>query len=249
VGVSRDAQQFIRRLLDVNPSTRMSLTDALSHEWLAAYATSGSRSSQTSNTAQYAMHRSLSDVSELSEIPEDYDNIGTNGDASLLAAEPSSEDMLGVDALTINSPAVSRHGRRPLERRSKVLARELAAEAEAQAAMEAAAAGAGEVEGQAAMEVGGERSGEENNNGATARGKRRRGQNNPRASTSSGVDSPESEPAHADENLEGRPLKRGRRSQGRQNAVPPTAVENNGINTPGRVLRPRVGAVPSGSRR
>jgi hypothetical protein len=62
----------------------MSLTDALSHNWLASCAASGNGSSQTSGTAQYAMHRSLSDVSELSEIPEDYDNMGTNGDASLL---------------------------------------------------------------------------------------------------------------------------------------------------------------------
>jgi hypothetical protein len=99
------------------------------------------------------------------------------------------------------------------------------------------------------MEVAAERSREENNDGGTARAKRRRGQNSPRASTSSGVDSPESEPAQADEEPEGRPPKRGRRRQGMQNTVPPTAVENDGINMPGPVLRLRVGAVASGSRR
>jgi hypothetical protein len=105
------------------------------------------------------------------------------GKCPLLSAEPSSEDVLGVDALSINSPAVPRHGRHPLERRrSKVLAHELAAEVEAQAAMEAAV-GAGELKGQAFMEVGAERSGEENNDGVMARAKRRRGQNIPRAST------------------------------------------------------------------
>jgi hypothetical protein len=78
------------------------------------------------------MGNSLSDVSELSEIPEEDHNISANGDASMLSAVPSSDDMPGVDLLDINSPAKAGTRRPlPLERRSNVLAREAEAEAHA----------------------------------------------------------------------------------------------------------------------
>ena len=128
------AQEFIRRLLDVNPTTRMSLTDALQHPWLSPSAPSGSGSGDAGQEpAGRGLDRTLSDVSELSELPEDYENAGVNGDASMLSAAPSTDAMLDVNSLQINS---SQRARPPLERRSKVLAREL--EAEAQAATEKA---------------------------------------------------------------------------------------------------------------
>jgi hypothetical protein len=58
---------------------------------------------------------------------------GAEGDVSMISAVPSSDDMLGAHALNINSPGKA-HIRRPLERRSKVLA---AAEAEAHPSPEA----------------------------------------------------------------------------------------------------------------
>ena len=114
----------------------MSLTDALRHPWLDPSAESASDASQTSALARYSVGRSLSDVSELSELPEEDDHAGANDDASMIPAVPSSDDMLSVHALSINSPEIARI-RRPLERRSKVLARELAAEAEAHPSPEA----------------------------------------------------------------------------------------------------------------
>jgi serine/threonine protein kinase len=42
LGNQKGAQEFIRRLLDVNPTTRISLTDALSHPWLSPSVPSGS---------------------------------------------------------------------------------------------------------------------------------------------------------------------------------------------------------------
>ena len=127
------ARDFIRCLLQVDPTKRMSLTHALNHPWLDSSAASDNGTTQPSPTTGNAFDLSLSDVSELSEFPEDNQNMGANGDASMLSAAPSSDDMPGVDLLNINSPAKSRAWRR-LERHSRVLARE--AEAEAQAASE-----------------------------------------------------------------------------------------------------------------
>ena len=237
---SLTAQEFIRRLLDVNPTTRMSLTDALNHPWLSSAAASGSGdATHEPANSQYEVHRSLSDVSELSELPDDDEHAGVNGDASMLSAAPSSDDMLGVHSLQINSPQRTRP---PLERRSKVLARELEAEAEAHAATSPAASspqsGVGKRQrsendagGSPAVDVamtGGE-SGGDSDGGAAA------------------MDVVEPMPPAA---------KRGRRSnQDRQSASasPPTAVGNgngngNGNNGQGRVLRSRV-AAPAGSGR
>jgi ser/thr/tyr protein kinase RAD53 len=145
------AQHFIRRLLDSNPATRMTLTDALRHPWLDPSAPSTSNTSTdtaaaprasatVSAASQNAVDRSLSEVSELSELPDDDLEIEMDdnaaqmavGDVSMLSAAPSVDDMPGVDLMNITSPA-RRHprSRAPLERRSQVLARELAAEAEA----------------------------------------------------------------------------------------------------------------------
>ena len=68
--------------------------------------------------------------------PEGDGHAGAEGDVSTISAVPSSDDMLGVHALSIGSPGKV-HIRRPFERRSKVLARELAAKAEAHPSPEA----------------------------------------------------------------------------------------------------------------
>ena len=61
--------------------------------------------------------------------PEGDGHAGAEGDVSTISAVPSSDDILGVHALSIGSPGKA-HIRRPLERRSKVLARESAVKAE-----------------------------------------------------------------------------------------------------------------------
>lgn len=157
-GVSTPAQDFIHRLLDANPSTRMTLTDALDHPWLslsprpasdavpapAPPTTSQPLPPPTSNpaAAHAGIDRNLSDLSELSELPEDAEIEAAEGDiqrdVSMLSAAPSADDMPGVHALNIGSPARGRV-RAPLERRSQVLARELAAEADAGVSPTAAA--------------------------------------------------------------------------------------------------------------
>src|SRR5712691_4584432 len=104
----RTAYDFIRRLLEVDPSSRMSLTDALRHPWLDPSTESASDASQTSALARYTVGRSLNDVSELSEFPEEDDHAGANGDSSMISAVPSSDDMLGVHALSINSAEIAR---------------------------------------------------------------------------------------------------------------------------------------------
>src|SRR6266581_3411811 len=94
----RTPQVFIRRLLEVNPRTRMSLTDALRHPWLDSSAESAGGASQTSALTGYTVSRSLSDVPELSELPEEGDHAGASSDASMIPAVPSSDDMLGRSA-------------------------------------------------------------------------------------------------------------------------------------------------------
>ena len=100
----RTVQDLIRRLLEVDPASRMTLTDALRHPWLDPSAESVSDASETSALVRYNVDRSLSDVSELSELPEEDDHTGANGDVSMISAVPSSDNMLGVHALNINSP-------------------------------------------------------------------------------------------------------------------------------------------------
>ena len=133
------AQDFIRHLLEADPTRRMSLTEALRHPWLDSSAECPGDASQPSALARYPTDRSLSDVSEFPKLPEEDKHGGANGGASMISTVPSSSDMLGVQGLSIHSPDKSR-ARRPLERRSKVLARELAAEAEAHPSLEAEAA-------------------------------------------------------------------------------------------------------------
>jgi ser/thr/tyr protein kinase RAD53 len=228
------AQEFIRRLLDVNPTTRMSLTEALRHPWLSPSAPSGSGGAgQESAAMQHGLERGLSDVSELSELTEDNDHVGVNGDASMVSAAPSADVMLDVHSLQINS---NQRVRPPLERRSKVLARESEAEAEAQATTSKAVASSSPTGGAKRqrsetdntgspvvdMAMTGGESGGDSDGGAVA------------------MDGVEAQP---------RAAKRGRRNQDRQSASPPTAVGNGNDNGQGRVLRSRVATAAGGGRR
>jgi len=232
------AQEFIRRLLDVNPTTRMSLTDALHHPWLSPSAPSGSGNGgagQVSAVTQHGLDRNLSDVSELSELPEDNEHAGVNGDASMLSAAPSTDVMLGAHSLQINSP---QRARAPLERRSKVLARELEAEAEAQVAT---SEGAG--------------------SSPTGAAKRQRSETDNTGSPvvdmvmmggESGGDSDGGAAAMDVVEPQARAAKRGRHNQDRQSVSPPTAARNghdDGNNGQGRVLRSRVAGAAAGGRR
>ena len=226
------AQEFIRRLLDVNPTTRMSLTDALRHPWLNSSAPGGSGgdAGQEPAATQHGLDRNLSELSELSEVSEENEHAGANGDASMLSAAPSTDAMFGVDSLHINSP---QKVRQPLERRSKVLARELEAEAEAEANKAGATASSSSPTGakrprsdfdnntgspvvDAAMMTGGESGGD---------------------SDGAAMDVVEPQP---------RAAKRGRRNQDKQSVSPPTAVGGSGDNNngQGRVLRSRAAAAP-----
>lgn len=120
----------------------MPLTDALLHPWLshtsanaAPPTTSQPQPSPavpiTNPAAAHALDRNLSDLSELSSLPDDAEvdvaNEEVQRDVSMLSAVPSVDDMPRVHALNIGSPAHARV--RVLERRSQVLARELAEEA------------------------------------------------------------------------------------------------------------------------
>jgi hypothetical protein len=230
------AQEFIRRLLDVNPTTRMSLTDALHHPWLSPSAPSGAGGAgQEPAATQHGLGRNLSDVSELSELSEDNEHAGVNGDASMLSAAPSTDFMLGVHSLQINS---SQRVPPPLERRSKVLARELEAEAEAQAVTSGAAGSS-----------------------PTGGAKRQRSETDNTGSPvvdmlmtggESGGDSDGGAAAMDVVEPQARAAKRGRRNQDRQSASPPTAVghgSDNVNNGQGRVLRSRVAAAAAAGRR
>jgi serine/threonine/tyrosine protein kinase RAD53 len=225
------AQEFIRRLLDVNPTTRMSLTDALHHPWLSPSAPGGSGgggggAGREPAATPRGLDHTLSDVSELSELPEDDEHAGVNGDASMLSAAPSTDAMLGVHSLQISS---SQRALAPLERRSKVLARELEAEAEAQVATS-----------------------------PTGGAKRQRSETDNTGSPvvdvamtggESGGDSDGGAAAMDVVEPQARAAKRGRRNQDRQSASPPTAVGNGNDNGQGRVLRSRVAAAPAAGRR
>ena len=233
------AKEFIRRLLDVNPTTRMSLTDALHHPWLSPSAPSGSGGSgagagRESARMQHGLDRNFSDVSELSDLPEENEHAGVNGDASMLSAAPSTDDMFGVHSLQINS---SQRARPPLERRSKVLARELEAEAEAQAATSKTAASSSPTGGAKRP-----RSEIENTDSPVVDVAMTGGE--------SGGDSDGGAAAMDVVEPQTRAAKRGRRNG--QSASPPTAVrgngDDNGNNGQGRVLRSR-GAQAAGGRR
>lgn len=158
--VSAPAQDFIRRLLDSNPSTRMTLTDALLHPWLSQTSSNAAPAARAPPTtsqpqpsppvptpnpaAAHALDRNLSDLSELSSLPDDAEvnavDEEVQRDVSMLSAVPSVDDMPRVHALNICSPAQARV--RALERRSQVLDRELAEEAEADEGVSPSAANA-----------------------------------------------------------------------------------------------------------
>ncbi|KAI0267103.1 kinase-like domain-containing protein [Gloeopeniophorella convolvens] len=118
--VSPQAQDFIHRLLDANPRTRMTLTDALQHPWLSGAstdpATSTSDPAPTSAAADASQPRSLSELSDLSELPD----ADADADTDL---PPITEDVSMLSAAPSLAP-LSPDKRRPLERRSRVLARE-----------------------------------------------------------------------------------------------------------------------------
>ena len=98
----------------------MSLTDALHHLWLSPSAPGGSGGGDDVGREPAATPRgldyTLSDVSELRELPEEHQHAGVNGDASMLSAAPSADDMLSVHSLQISS---SQRVLAPLEQRSK----------------------------------------------------------------------------------------------------------------------------------
>jgi ser/thr/tyr protein kinase RAD53 len=242
------AQDFIRQLLDVNPQTRMSLTDALHHPWLSPSAPSGSGGGGGAGhefaVPQHGLDRNLSDLSELSALPEGDEHGEVNGDASMLSAAPSTDVMLGVHSLQINS---SQRVLPPLERRSKVLARELEAEADAQASATAQAAA-----GSSSPSGGSKRPRSETDNA---------GSSSPAvdvAMTTGGESGGDSDGGAAAMDVvdpQPRAAKRGRRNQDRQSGSPPTAVggngKDNGSGAQGRVLRSRAAAAPqaAGGRR
>jgi len=225
----------------------MSLTDALRHPWLDPSTSGNGDAAFLCATTRDGIGRGLSDVSELSEFPED-DPVGANGDASMLSAVPSSDDMPGVHDLNINSPPQAR-ARRPLERRSKVLARELAAEAEAEAQTaadaEPAASGATPPTVNRTGGYGGKRRRVENTGGGGV---------SPVDVAMDG-ESADSDEAAMDVEPQPRAAKRGRRSQDQQQdggASPPTVRNGGGGgggDGPGRVLRPRGAGPVGGSRR
>jgi len=241
------AQDFIRRLLEADPTSRMSLTDALRHPWLDSSAESAGDASQPSALVRYPIDRALSDVSELSELPEEDDHGGANGDASMISAVPSSSDMLGVQALSINSPDKART-RRPLERRSKVLARELAAEAEVHPSPEA------EAEAEAAEPAASGSTPPTSNRNSGTGGKRRRpespGGGGSPGDAAMGGESADSDEAGMDVDPQPPASKRGRRSQSKEQQTPgmPPTVKNGNGNGSGRVTRARA-AGPAGVQR
>jgi serine/threonine protein kinase len=241
------AQDFIRRLLEADPTRRMSLTEALRHPWLDSSAESAGGASQPSALARYPIDRSLSDVSELSELPEEDDHGGANGDASMISALPSSSDMLGVQGLNINSPEKAR-ARRPLERRSKVLARELAAEAEAHPSPEA------EAEAEAAEPAASASTPPTSNRNSGTGGKRRRPESSSGGGSpgdaAMGGESADSDEAEMDVDPQPPASKRGRRSQSKEQQAPgmPPTVKNGNGNGSGRVTRSKA-AGPAGVQR
>jgi len=222
----------------------MSLTDVLRHPWLDSSASSSRDAVFLSATTREGIGRGLSDVSEVSEFPEG-DLVGANRDASMLSVVPSSDDMPGVHDLNINSLLQSR-ARRPLEHRSKVPARELAAEAEAEAQTAADAEPAASGATPPAV----------NRTGGYG-GKRRRAENTGGDGSPADVamdgESADSDEAAMDVEPQPRAAKRGRRSQDRHqdDGVSPPTVRNGGGggDAPGRVLRPRGAGPVGGSRR
>jgi len=201
----------------------MSLTDALRHPWLDPSAESVSDASETSALARYNVDRTLSDVSELSELPEEDDHAGANGDVSMISAE------------------IARI-RRPLERRSKVLARELAAEAETHPSPEAD--GAEPAASSSTPPT-------SNRNSGTG-GKRRRPESSSGGGSpvdaAMGGESADSDSTGMDVDPQPPASKRGRRSQDKEQqtpAIPPTVKNDNGS---GRVTRSKA-AGPAGVQR
>ena len=93
------AQDFIRRLLEVDPTSRMSLTDALHHPWLDSSVESAGGASQPSALARYPVNNDLSDASEPSEFHEEGNHGGTNRDAPSFSIVPSPSYLHGVSLI------------------------------------------------------------------------------------------------------------------------------------------------------
>ena len=228
---SLTAQGRIRRLLDVNPATRM-LPLVRSSPMAKSSSTGGPVRGPA--IIQHGLDGKLSDVSELSELPNEDEHAGVNGDALMLSAAPLSDVVLVVHSLQTTSP---QRARQHLERRSKVLARELEAKAEAQAQQAGTSVAASSPQGTA--------------------GKRQRESGSPAgdvamAGGESGGDLDGGAAAMDVVEPQPRAAKRGRRTQDRQSASasPPAAVgggdgNGNGNNGQGRVLRSRT-AAPTG---
>jgi hypothetical protein len=130
------------------PNNAHVTTDALSHPWLSQVALTRTDGPARGSAAiiQHGLDRNLSDVSEHPELPNEDEHARVNGDASMLSAAPSSDVMLGVHAPQITSP---QRAHPPLERRSKVFARELEAEAEGEAQQAATSAAVSSPQGAA----------------------------------------------------------------------------------------------------
>jgi serine/threonine protein kinase len=222
------ARDFIRCLLEVDPTKRMSLTHALRHPWLDSSGAGGSGTSHSFTTM--GRHYSLSDISELSEFPEDDHDIGANGDASMLSVAPSSDCIPSVGLLNINTPAKA-HARRPLERRSKVLARE--AEAEAQAVSK---------EAEAEPATSGSTPPSVNRNSGNS-GKRRRPENSAGGSPADVAMGGES----ADSNDVAMDVEPQPPAAKQQNAAAASTERNSSGSSSGRLLRPRAAGLVSGS--
>ena len=238
------SHSFIRRLLEADPTRRMSLTEALRHPWLDSSADSAGDASQPSALARYLIDRSLGDVSELSELSKEDNRGGANGDASMISALRSSSDMLSVHGLSINSPEKART-RRPLEGRSKVLARELATETEAHPSPEA--------EADAAEPAASASTPPTSNRNSGTGGKRRRPESSsggPPSDAAMGGESADSDEAGMDVDPQPPASKRGRRSQSKEQQAPgmPATVKNGNGNGSGRVTRSKV-AGPAGVQR
>ncbi|KAI0058110.1 kinase-like protein [Artomyces pyxidatus] len=136
-GVSNACHHFVQRLLDYDPTTRMSLSDAQYHAWLAP--------PKQQETQTFVIPQGLSQTTDDSI---EYPDLDSNGaDASMASIDGAG---LAMDSLNIqSSPAAGPKGKQrepasnvpgafarvrvPLERRSQVLAREAEEEARSKA--------------------------------------------------------------------------------------------------------------------
>ncbi|KAH7916616.1 kinase-like domain-containing protein [Hygrophoropsis aurantiaca] len=107
--ISPTAQDFIRRLLDVNPRTRMSLSDATKHPWLQNQQEVLNRGRPRETLAEASIVSLPVEGSSLSSIPDDDDE---------MADDTNSDPIInqGLEHLKLRG-----NTRAPLQRRSQVL--------------------------------------------------------------------------------------------------------------------------------